>query len=392
MSTYSEHFHKYIAKSVRYLLSEVQATDTLLAEDLCKQALHTLSYALDLNAVWPDAQALLFCMAPKMEQAGYRDDWLPYLEQGIEQSRAMKHLAAEAELHLHLGLLHRMRSRFRAARDCFRTSAAQFKSLDQPGDQARALSYLAHVATLERQYEEASQLVNRAHELLNSKDVRRAFGYFVQGAIALDKRHWEDAINCFEQARTLWQQANEQRWLVRSLRNLGPALQALGRYEEAITCYEQALDFFEQIPDPAQKALTQMDLGIAYSLRGDPDKALAQYALAEPTFRKVEDELNLAKVYTNQVIDLRRLQQWDRAKQASQRGINLWRKLRNLRSLVNAMDGLGLVYLEQGLNEKAATIFQCALDQLAYIQDDPGHDRLKMMLTDHLNQASGRQS
>lgn len=68
-------------------------------------------------------------MAPKMEQAGHRHGWMPYLERGLRQSQLLGDEETKAGLHLQLGVLHQLRSNYAAARTHLKESVAGFKQL-----------------------------------------------------------------------------------------------------------------------------------------------------------------------------------------------------------------------------------------------------------------------
>ena len=84
---YSEMFYRYIMRSAEYILACVQQETSRLSIDEQELGMHTLNFTLKLPEAWPVTRNLLLAMAPKMEQAGYRDEWMVYLESGIEQSQ-----------------------------------------------------------------------------------------------------------------------------------------------------------------------------------------------------------------------------------------------------------------------------------------------------------------
>ena len=137
MTDYPAIFRGYVVRSTQHILSVIRQAGAILPPEDRDQALHTLSYALKLPEAWPDARALLLIMAPKMEQAGFRDEWIPYLQQGADQSQQIGDTEAGAELHLHLGILYQLRSKYKEARTHLEISAKAFEKLDQPRPQAR---------------------------------------------------------------------------------------------------------------------------------------------------------------------------------------------------------------------------------------------------------------
>jgi tetratricopeptide (TPR) repeat protein len=384
-------FKRHIVKQTQIVLARVQKQATpLLPLSILEQALLILDYSLHLPEAWPNTRKLLLTMVSKLEQAGYRDEWMPYLEQGIRLSQQLDDGEAQAELHLQLGILYQLRSKYEEARLHFEESAKGYESINASFNKARALNRLAYVARMQRRFEEAISLVETVHLSLTEADEERAFGYYVLGLVTLDQRNWQQAVNYSRQAYELWQPANNWRMIGRSLLCRGVALQELKQYSEAINVDEQAITLFERSRDTFFKAIAQMNLGIVYKNLEQPQRALALYLSAERIFRQVQDQYHLGLVTHNMGLSYRKLGQWAKAKAAYQQSIELKQKLGNIALLVDDMDGLALVYLAEGNLEKARSIFQEAMIRLTQIEDDAWYDYLFEMVSKHLQEVGGR--
>jgi tetratricopeptide (TPR) repeat protein len=385
---YAARFLDSIVRSIEGVRARLDLADQALpsVEDR-ELALHILNFALKVEAAWPSARDVLSILAPKMEQAGHRDDWSPFLERGIEESLSREDRATEAQLRFYLGMIHELRARFNQADAEFAASAACYAEIGESRKQARSLSRRAGIARLQRRYDAAQQWVHEALSLLPDDAPERANCYFAQGVIDFDHRRWREAADALGRALALWEAQNNKHMIALSLRNLGPALQWLREYDAAIRIYERALALFEQSPDPVNQAVTRMNLGIVYSLQGKGEAALALYQQAEPVFRRMQDELNMARIYTNLGIEYRQLGQLEAAEASNRQAIPLWQKLNNVRSELNVMDELGLTYLAQGLAGQAIATFEDALRRLETIAGTPGADRLLSLLSQHLEQA-----
>jgi tetratricopeptide (TPR) repeat protein len=379
-------FKRHIVKRTQIILSRVQQVGVVLPIETLKQALHILDYSLKLPEAWPDTRSLLLTMAPKMEQAGYRDEWIPYLRQGIHQSRQLRDEETEAELHIQLGILFQLRGNYEVARSHLEASVKAFASVGNSHGQARALNQLAFVAQRQRQFEEAVGFVQRALQLSAEDDAERAFSCFVLGMVTLERRDWPEAVDLFQRASNIWEQKNDYRMVGRTLTLLGSALRQLERYTEAINMYERAITLLEQANDPVHEAMAQMNLGNVYERLSRPDKALEFHLQAEEVFREVQDRLHLAHVTHNIGMVYRELKQWHEAENAYRTSMELWKQLGNVERLVNTMDGLGLVYSEQGNYAEAKTAFEEALNQLARIEGEPGYDHKSNMVMSHLKE------
>jgi tetratricopeptide (TPR) repeat protein len=385
-SRYATRFREYIVQSVAHILVSVRATDALLPDDIRVQALHTLSYALSLPEAWLATRELLLCMAPKMEQAGFRDEWIPYLEQGLHQSQSLGDTRIEAELHLQLGLLYQVRSKYDKALLSLTASAKEFAALNDTSNQAQALNRLAYIYCLQRSYEEASTLVKQSLELLDLEDAGRQFSYFVQGVIAFDEGRYECAIYYFSLSLALCEKQGDQRRIAQRLGSLGLALYEQNNYLQSITCLERAIILFDKIGDPVQQAVIRMNLGNVYLLMEESENALELYAISEAVLRPVQDELHITMLYVNRGIALRQLCQWQEAELSLLTAIDRWQQRGNVKSQVNSMDELGMVYLKQGLYRKALEVFEDTVQLLTQIVGKPGYTMLHQTVVEHLRQ------
>ena len=120
-----------------------------------------------------------------------------------------------------------------------------------------------------------------------------------------------------------------------------------------------------------------------------PAQALAQFTQAEPVFREVHDRLHLAMLQTNQGIAYRLLQDWAQAEQYQKASIEHFQQLGNLAAQVNALDELGLVYLDQQAIDKAQATFQEATELLEQMQLDPAYLALCTTIQEHQQALSG---
>lgn len=379
-------FKRHIVKRTHVILGRVQQTGAVLPAETLKQALHILEYSFKLPEAWPDTRTLLLRMAPKMEQAGYRDEWIPYLRQGIHQSQQLRDEETEAELHIQLGILFQLRGKYEVARSHLEASAKGFAAVGNSHGQARALNQLAFVAQRQRRFDEAVDFVQRALQLSAEDDSEQAFSYFVLGMVALERRNWSEAVEMFQRASNIWEQKNDRRMVGRTLTLLGSALRQLERYTEATEIYERAITLLEQANDPVHEAMAQMNLGNVYIVLSRLEEALESHLRAEEVFRNVQDQLHLAHVTHNIGMVYRRLKQWQEAESAFRASMRLYEQLNNVERLVNTMDGIGLIQLEQGHLMKAKATFEEALDQLTRIKGEPGYDHKFNMVMSHLKE------
>ena len=380
-------FKRYIVHSVQTTLASLPAEMAQNWEAARERALHVLGFGLAWAEAWPATRDLLLLLAPKMEQAGHRDDWLPYLERGVVLSRQQNDRRAEAELTLAVGELLRLRSKFALARAQVETSIALFTALGLAPRQAHALNELAFVAWQQHQYDEAETLAQSALLMLEENDPERATCFSRLGLVAIDRQQWAVAERYHRQAIQIRQAQGDQRKFAWSLQNLGYALRGQQKFSDAINSYEKAITILEDMQDIGNCANTRVNLGIVYWLAEQPRRALDEYTVAESILGKLHDIHNLAAVVNNKGLCYLALQEWKQAEDAFLSSIHLFQQIGDLNLRLNVLDGLGLAYLGQNQYDRARFTFQSALDELPQIAGTPMFDYLASVLPMHIAEA-----
>ena len=379
-------FREYVRRSVRRALADARAAEAGLPEEQREQALQTLTFALDATDAWPEARDLLVALAPKLEQAGWRDELVPFLLRGIEVSQAAGDGAAQAELRLQLAMVYLVLGKLDAARSDLIASAAGFANLHDRRNQARALNRAAYVARLQRRFPEAKEWVVAAAVLIEPGEAEEAYGDFVTACIAIDEQDWPRAQTGFRQALARWERHGDLTMIARSVTNLGTALRGGGQTEEAAACYERAIELMQQLGDEINLATTRMNLGNVFWSTGQPAAALEQYLQVEPVFRQAHDYLRLAKITMNMGLAYVDLAAWDKALAVLEASIDYQRALGNPRGIANALDSVGTVYRAQGQHAAAEATFREALAVLDPLTGQPGVASLREEIETHLRE------
>ncbi|MCB0094235.1 MAG: tetratricopeptide repeat protein [Caldilineaceae bacterium] len=383
-------FQEYVSNSVQAVLEQMEpGSDTPLNDKERERALYVLKYALNDVQTWEHTSALLLRMAPKMEMAGYRDEWIAYLQLGIEQSEKLCDLESQGELSIQTGYLYYLRGNYDAATRCFETGLRAFSANDSPSGQGICQNRLAMVSVQQGRYEEARHRVNMALQLLDSKEIDCANSYYVLGEVARLKHAWSESEGYFKRALTIWETHGDKRRSAWGLRNMGATLRKQGRYEEAIICYEKALNLFQYIQDPVNKASTQMNLGNILWETDCLSEALELYEAAKKIFLEVQDDLKIARIYTNIALCYHAMGKYEETEYYFSRSIDLWENLNHIPSLCNVLECLSLTYLQQGKFCKARLTIQKALSYMSQIEDGPAKNKLHTALMKNLNKAIG---
>jgi hypothetical protein len=158
---------------------EVEGADTPISNAARERAQNVLSYTLKEAEAWTATRDLLLVMAPKMEMAGYRTDWLPYLEDAVVQSQRQGDQTAEAALQFQCGYLYRLVSNYPQAQTYLRASAAHYAALGDAEGQARTLNQLAYLAWQQHRYEEAERLAREALGIVDDMALEKAVSLWV---------------------------------------------------------------------------------------------------------------------------------------------------------------------------------------------------------------------
>lgn len=376
-------FRQAAVRATQRSLAQVQTCGEILSAQIRIQALHILDYALHLDNHWPLARELLLLLADKLEQSGYREGWLAFLEHGLRLSQQYKDRTATAELHLRIGYLFQLHGKPDAACHHYAASTSGFAQSGQLDRRARVLNRYAFTTWQQQKLPQALQLVNEARQLVADTHPEQANALLVRGWIFFSNNDWSESFACFAQSAAILQTNGTRYQLACALRDLGAPLQRLTRYAEAIECYHQALALFDQLDNRFQQAVVRMNLGIIYFSCQQMTAALELFAQAEPIFRQLHDQEHLGKLYLNQALVYRALDNFPISERLLRASIALFEQLGNLDWWANTVDELGVTLLHMGERQQAIVTFQAALA----ILDNAPHEcaeELRTTIVSHL--------
>lgn len=389
-NVYIQLFHRYITHSIEGLNTRLERDVQEIAGEVREQAWHLLDYALKLPKAWDAVCTLLLALAPHMERAGFRHEWLPYLERGVGVSQQVQDVDGEAQLSLYIGRLYRLRGELSPAREWFERSARLSRQIGNNAGRAKALNQLAYIARLQSQYALTQEYVDEALSLLDEDDSERANSHWVLGAMAQAQLNWVESEMQFRTSLQIWQRVGDEQRMAWAFQNLGEALRGARRYAEAVDNIQQAIHLLGKIHDPVNQAIARMSLGIVYIYNNDPEQAMALFDLAESVFRQVGDQLHLAMICNNITIAQRELGNWHAAEKFCNQAIQLWEILGNQKLLSGSLEELGLTFFAQGRFDESIETFEKALAILADTPPDPFQAALSKELHSHLEKARKR--
>lgn len=380
-------FTNYIIAGVEASLARVRAAEYVVPEADRQQAWQILSFALKVDEAWPVTRELLLELAPKMEMAGFREEWIPYLEKGIQCARNIDDGVTVAECELQIGILYRLMSRFVEASSWTTTSIEHFAAYNNDYGQARALNELAWLNQLQHDYESAEQHVEWGLALAATAPQICADAWRVKGMIAIGRRQWEVAVSNHHQALNFFRALDDARKVAWSMQNIGYALKELGELDEASHYLNQAVKTLKKLDDHYHLAIVWMNLANIFVMQSNLRPAYKLFIAAFKIFERYGDLLYQAHILTNQGILLLELNEPITAQSMFRRAANLYLSLSDLLWHINAMDGLVMALIASGENQDAVQMADQALALLPQIQSSAYYENLLTKLTEHRSEA-----
>lgn len=365
-----------------------QAEGETLSTATRHRALRTLDFALELVATQLGAVTLLAEIAPKMEQAGLREEWIPYLELAVRLSRNQQDADHAGEFELQIGTLYRMMAKFDQALHWLEASLQDFITSSNRKGQARALNEIAWVEQLNNRFEAAKKHVEQALAIIDKSDeIERAMSYRVQGTIADGEQRWQEAENFHRSALMLFERHKDKRKAAWCRQNLAYSLREQKRFKEAISNYQRAAEALRQLGDDYHWSIVQVGLGHTYLNVGESTKAIACFRNAEKVALRLRDSLQLARINTNLGLVLMSSGAHIDAEQSFSSAMRWYEALNDRSGYLNAMDGLAMTYLARQQYNDAVITLTNAIALLPEIVNTPNYNYLQQSLHEHLQQA-----
>ncbi len=376
-------FTNYIIAGITALLARVRAAAYIVPEADRQQAWHLLSFGLKLDDAWPVTRDLLLALAPKMELAGFREEWIPYLVKGIQCAQKVGDDLVAAECELQIGMLYRLMSRLEEAEHWTTASVKRFvEHMDAQG-QARAFNELAWLEQLQRRYAEATCHVEQALAILNELDPERAMCYRVQGMIAIGQGRFQDAERYHRKALAGFEAQKDYRKTAWGLQNIAYTLREIKDFEQAIPLYQKAEVILKEINDSYHWAVVNLNLGITLYHAGKSENALVPYNNAQNVFSRMQNKLSLAHTHSNLGLCYIAQQQYELAENAFQTAMTIFAEIHEQGWLVNSMDGLAMTYIATKQYQKAISVLEQACKMLPAIAETLNYKYLCDSLAEH---------
>lgn len=385
---YTTLFQQNVIRSVQAVLTRARRDGSYLPDVTARERIMTvLEHAFRPPETWLPLKELLLLLAPKVDQAGLRAQWLPHLERGLATSITNGDRAAAAALHCDIGLMHQRLDKLTTAQEHLQRACILAREEKNPLLLGLALQRLAEIARLQRHYQECNAFLREAETLVTADPAAQAYGLFIAGKAAFDQHDLTAAAAAFTQAMAFWHRSDNPGRAALCLQNLARIAAARGEPLTAIPLYEQAIALLTASGDLSNLAVVQMNLGVAYYECRQYAEALALYTAAEASFHAMSDDRYLAMVYNNLGLGYAALGEWQKAEASLQRSIELYQQVDDSKAWISAKGNLGITYLDQAHYAPAIQILQEALAELQTTEHDPEYERLHQALSKYLGLA-----
>lgn len=353
---YGAAFRRLIGRSVTLAMEEAAQPGWQPLPEKRAQLLFALSNALRLPAAWAETLPLLAALAPRMEQAGMRAEWLAYVERGIACCDLSGDRRTGALLALERGILFERLGKLAEAQAALTDAIDRFTAAGDRRGAAKAHNRLAYVLRGRRAAGEAAQHVEQAQALLDPADTEVLYCHLVWGMLAADQHDWPAAEQHLRRCADGWGTTGERRLYGMSLINLAVVYIATARYEQAADSLEVAAAVLVAVDDSANEALVHLNLGVTYLFLQRSSEAIGELLLAESVYRQLQDEQRLALVYSNLGLAYAELARLPEAEQYFNAAIRRFQALEDYPSLIDTLIDFARLYLHFHQNEQACKV------------------------------------
>jgi tetratricopeptide (TPR) repeat protein len=307
-----------------------------------------------------------------VELNGYWREWIPVLE-----FAAANPMAAEQKVKLlnQLGFIYRLNGDIDRAIATHHDAAVLAEQKQDEAELARIHFNLGTDYRESRNYVAAKRHAHLASQMFAASGTSAARNKAALanlfGLIAHHQGNYKQALTHYWSAIPLWQESGNSIYLVRSLLNIGLALEQLKRFEEALQVYDQATQILDEAGLELDKVPIAINRGNIYFHMQQWRQAIEAYKSADSIHLHRSGNLSLqAMITTNLGVVFLELGDLVQAGTYLERAVSQWRDVGDKVMLGNAIATLGDTRTKQDKIGAARACFEEVLDLLEEFPDD----------------------
>ncbi|NEO29475.1 MAG: CHAT domain-containing protein [Symploca sp. SIO3C6] len=165
-----------------------------------------------------------------------------------------------------------------------------------------------------------------------------------QGIQQYNNSQFNDALESWLQALTIYQTIGNRAEEASSLINVGVAYHALGQYQKVIESYEQSLAITREINNRAKEANALIKLGLAYHALGQYQKVIEFYEQSLAITREINDRAGEAYVLAKLGLAYSDLEQYQKAFELYEQSLAIAREIDAQTEEAIVLNNLQLAY------------------------------------------------
>lgn len=350
-----------------------QKTETLGPEqvqwlDQRRKNLHqAVLFGLNQPETWEDTAYLLLQAFDFSEWGGYWPEWIPVLEQALNNAPERETLLY-GRLQNRLGQLYRLDNRLPNAEEQHKAALELARRL--ASDELLLITYscLAEFHLRQANVDQTKSYGQAALNLAQSmpgSDRLEAFARINLGHIEQYVGNWTEAVDHYQKAGQVWRRLNNHIYLARSLVELGNVYSKRQAFALAQQAYEEAIEILHPTNSVKDKAITNLNLGTLYYRQEKWTEAEAAFLQFDPVALREQKELNLLATFYNNLGNVYlKLALWNKALAHLTLAVELFRQNENRLDLGNSLGTLATVYIHVGEKEKALRSYEEAIELL----------------------------
>lgn len=339
-----------------------------------------MKFGLALPQAWEYVAVIAVQAIPLVNRRMYRTEWLPILQQLLDQAPVGQE-EWRIRLLVQYGRLQRMQRQLDHALEVHQEAQTLAEELSDTQLLALVTYNLGRDYLDKRQYAEAERHSLAAIDMLGETGNQKllALAYDTLGHAARERGNLEESLDYLTKALEINRNSDDISMLGRSLASIANTLRASGRLDEAIEFYREARQVLAPTINELDKVLISLNLGGAYFEKGD--WLLAELSLRQADLIYLQQSGNLhfqAMILVSLGNVLLKQKRMGESEAMLRRSVKLWQQVEDKLNLANALGSLGEVLAAQGSPEAEAYLSE-ALVLLAGYRDEPYAQRLRVL-------------